>query len=75
MQSFLFSQGSGKNETIRDFARVCGQPYYPFTCATMMDKIFITGVFRGLAMTGTFNWSSENLICVLVLAKGCSAAE
>jgi hypothetical protein len=45
-------QGSGKNETIRDFARVCGQPFYPFACATKMDPMFLTGVFKGLAMTG-----------------------
>lgn len=48
----LFIKGSGKNETIRDFARVCGQPFYPFTCAKTMDPVFLTGVFKGLVMTG-----------------------
>ena len=52
-QLYYYLQAYGKSATVHEFARVCGQPFYPFTCSTTMDQVFLTGVFKGLALTGT----------------------
>ncbi|ELU01783.1 hypothetical protein CAPTEDRAFT_107817, partial [Capitella teleta] len=63
--------GTGKLETIHEFSRCLGRPFFPFNCTRFLTHDVLCDIFKGLASTGAWvcfnglNQLSASLLSIL----------